>query len=309
MRPRLIVVTGPTAVGKTEICLSTAERLGVPIINADSRQLYACMKIGTAAPTEQQLSRVKHYCVGTLASPDDYYSAACFESDVCRLMQELPCAILTGGSMMYVDAVCKGIDDIPAISDDIRRSVAQSYSTDGLAHVVARLRELDPEHCEVCDLNNPRRVMHALEVCLQSGRTYTSFRTGVRKVRPFDIVKIGLVREREELYERINSRVDKMMADGLLDEARRLLPWRHCNALNTVGYKELFRHLDGEWTLDLAVEKIKRSTRIYARKQMTWLKRDNEIRWIDLTAAPSSITSDRRGDGTEAAVGRILDML
>lgn len=249
-----------------------AEQMGVPILNADSRQIYAGMEIGTAAPTAAQLQRVKHYFVGMLPTPDLYYSAACFERDVCRLMQTLPCAILSGGSMMYIDAVCKGIDDIPTISEEVRSRVWDMYHAEGLDSLVARLRVLDPEHCEVCDLKNPRRVMHAIEVCLQSGTTYTSFRTGKAKPRPFEIERIVLTRPREELYERINARVEQMMADGLLDEARRLLPWRHCNALNTVGYKELFKYLDGEWTLDMAVEKIKRNTRVYARKQMTWLK-------------------------------------
>ena len=271
----LIVLIGPTGVGKTELSLRLAEAFHTCILSADSRQLYADLPIGTAAPTPEQLSRVKHYFVGTLALTD-YYSAAQYEADALRLLGELfatrPVVVLTGGSMMYVDAICKGIDDIPTVDTDTRQLLLHKYETEGLEHLCDELRLMDPEYYRIVDRKNPKRVIHALEICYMTGRTYTSFRT--------QIVKVGLVRDREELYDRINRRVDQMMADGLLDEARRVYPQRACNSLNTVGYKELFKYIDGEWTLPFAVEKIKQNSRIYSRKQMTWFKRDMDIRWF-----------------------------
>lgn len=279
----LLVLIGPTGVGKTELSLRLAERFGTCIVSADSRQLYADLKIGTAAPTPEQLSRVKHYFVGTLQLTD-YYSAAQYEADVLKLLDTLRAqhevVLLTGGSMMYVDAVCKGIDDIPTVDAETRALMLRKYETEGLDRLCAELRLLDPEYYRIVDLKNPKRVIHALEICYMTGQTYTSFRTRQTKPRPFRIVKIGLTRDREELYDRINRRVDQMMADGLLDEARRVYPHKDYNSLNTVGYKELFKYLDGEWTLDFAVEKIKQNSRIYSRKQMTWFKRDPEIRWF-----------------------------
>ena len=279
----LIVITGPTAVGKTELCLELALQLGIPIINADSRQLYRQLRIGTAQPTDEQLSLVKHYFVGTL-SVGDYYSASMYEADVMALLQQLfqtsDYALLSGGSMMYIDAVCNGIDDIPTVDEKTRATIKQRLATEGLPALVEELRRMDPEHYAIVDRQNPRRVVHALEICHQTGRTYTSFRTAVRRQRPFSIVKIGLNREREQLYERINQRVDQMMALGLLDEVQRLYPYRQENALNTVGYKELFDYLDGRWTLDEAVERIKGNTRRYARKQLTWFKRDTLVSWF-----------------------------
>lgn len=281
--PSLLVLIGPTGVGKTELSLRLAERYHTCIVSADSRQLYADLKIGTAAPTPEQLARVEHHLVGTLQLAD-YYSAARYEEEVMNLLPRLfvkhPVVLLTGGSMMYVDAVCKGIDDIPTVDDETRRFLLQRYEEEGLERLCAELKLLDPEYYAEVDLRNPKRVIHALEICYMTGKTYTSFRTRQVKERPFRMVKVGLTRDREELYRRINLRVDQMMADGLLEEARRVYPYRTLNSLNTVGYKELFKYLDGEWTLDFAVEKIKQNSRIYSRKQMTWFKRDADIRWF-----------------------------
>ena len=281
--PSLLVLIGPTGVGKTELSLRLAERYHTCIVSADSRQLYADLKIGTAAPTPEQLARVEHHLVGTLQLVD-YYSAARYEEEVMNLLPGLfvkhPVVLLTGGSMMYVDAVCKGIDDIPTVDDETRRFLLQRYEEEGLERLCAELKLLDPEYYVEVDLRNPKRVIHALEICYMTGKTYTSFRTRQVKERPFRMVKVGLTRDREELYRRINLRVDQMMADGLLEEALRVYPYRSLNSLNTVGYKELFKYFDGEWTLDFAVEKIKQNSRIYSRKQMTWFKRDADIRWF-----------------------------
>ncbi len=279
----LIVLIGPTGVGKTELSLRLAEQLHTCILSADSRQLYRDLKIGTAAPTPEQLARVKHYFVGTLGLTD-YYSAAQYEAEVLKLLETLfqthDTVLLTGGSMMYIDAVCQGIDDIPTVDAETRQLMLHKYETEGLEHLCAELRLLDPEYYRIVDLKNPKRVIHALEICYMTGRTYTSFRTREKKQRPFRILKVGLTRPREELYERINNRVDQMMADGLLEEARRVYPHKSYNSLNTVGYKELFQYLDGTWTLPFAIEKIKQNSRIYSRKQMTWFKRDADIRWF-----------------------------
>lgn len=283
MEKTLIVITGPTAVGKTALCLDIARHFGIPILNADSRQIYRELKIGTAAPTEEQLRQVRHYFVGTL-SLEDYYNASIYEQQVTSLLEELfqesDFALLAGGSMMYIDAVCNGIDDIPTVDDETRTTLKHRLDEEGLEALCEELKQLDPEHYEVVDLHNPRRVVHALEICHMTGRTYTSFRNNARKERPFRIKKIGLNLPREELYERINSRVDMMMAEGLLNEARQLLPMRHLNALNTVGYKEMFTYLDGIWTLDEAVERMKGNTRRYARKQLTWFKKDKAVSWF-----------------------------
>lgn len=280
---KLIVITGPTAVGKTALCLNLAQQFGIPIINADSRQVFRELTIGTAAPTAAQQALVKHYFVGTL-SLTDYYSASMYEQDVMTLLEQLfaysNLALLSGGSMMYIDAVCNGIDDIPTVTDEIRSNMKQRLATEGLEALAEELRQLDPEHYAIVDRNNPRRVVHALEICHMTGKTYTSFRKSERKARPFKIVKIGLNREREELYQRINLRVDNMMSEGLLNEAQSLYKYNDLNALNTVGYKELFAYLDGVWTLNEAVERIKGNTRRYARKQLTWFKRDEQVKWF-----------------------------
>lgn len=281
--PALIVLIGPTGVGKTELSLKIAENYHTEIISADSRQLYADLKIGTAAPTREQLERVRHHFVGTLQLTD-YYSAAQYEADVLNTLNQLfqihPVVLLTGGSMMYVDAVCKGIDDIPTVDKETRELMIHRYETEGLERLCAELKLLDPEYYNIVDLKNPKRVVHALEICYMTGKTYTSFRTRSNKKRPFHILKIGLKRDREELYERINRRVDQMIDEGLVEEARSVYPYRHLNSLNTVGYKEIFNYLDGTWTLPFAIEKIKQNSRIYSRKQMTWFKRDTDIAWF-----------------------------
>ena len=278
----LIVITGPTAVGKTALTIQLAQHYGVPIINADSRQIYRELPIGTAAPSEEQLRQVRHYFVAS-KSIDDYYNASMYEQDVLALLNQFkqsPIQLLTGGSMMYIDAVCNGIDDIPTVREDIREEMKRRYAEEGLEALCEDLKRLDPEHYAVVDKQNHRRVIHALEICYQTGTTYTSFRKQEKKQRPFQIVKIGLNRDREELYQRINQRVDQMMADGLLDEVKSLQDKRSNNALNTVGYKEMFTYLDGTWSLEEAVERMKGNTRRYARKQLTWFKRDEEMRWF-----------------------------
>lgn len=279
----LFVLLGPTAVGKTELALQLAEHLGSPILNADSRQIYRGLTIGTAAPTPEQLARVHHEFVGIL-DVTEYYSAARYEADVLRLTHQLfkthDTLLLSGGSMMYIDAVCHGIDDIPTITPETREHLRQRLQTEGLDTLKAELRLLDPEYYAQADLKNTKRIVHALEVCYQTGRTFTSFRTATHKERPFRIVKLGLRRERADLFDRINRRVDQMIADGLLDEARRMLPYRHENALNTVGYKEMFQVLDGTWDLPFATERLKKNTRVYAKKQMTWFSKDTDIQWF-----------------------------
>lgn len=281
----LKVIVGPTGVGKTEYALREAELLGCPIINADSRQLYRDIPIGTAAPTAEEQARVRHYFVGTLAL-DEYYSAAQYEHDVLQLLGELfqkhDTVVLTGGSMMYVDAVCKGIDDIPTVDAETRSLLAARYADEGLEPLVKELRLLDPEYYAQCDIRNHKRVIHALEICYMTGRTFTSFRTGKHATRPFRIEKTALLREREKLFSRINQRVGLMVEKGLIEEAHRVLPHRNCNSLNTVGYTELFKYFDGEWTLDFALEKIRRNTRVYAKKQITWLKKDSQTNWVML---------------------------
>lgn len=279
----LIALIGPTGVGKTELSLRLAEHFHTSIISSDSRQLYAELKIGTAAPTSEQLARIPHYFVGTLHLTD-YYSAAQYELEVMSALEDLfaqqDVVLLTGGSMMYVDAVCNGIDDIPTVDTETRELMIQKYETEGLENLCAELRLLDPEYYKVVDLKNQKRVIHALEICYMTGKTYTSFRTQQKKQRPFHIIKIGLTRDRAELYDRINHRVELMIEEGLLEEAKSVYPHRELNSLNTVGYKELFKYLDGEWELPFAIEKIKQNSRIYSRKQMTWFKRDEEIQWF-----------------------------
>jgi len=261
--------------------MQLAQHYGVPVINADSRQIYRELKIGTAAPTDEQLRQVPHLFVGT-KSIDDYYNASMYEQEVLACLEAQPSGIslLSGGSMMYIDAVCNGIDDIPTVRDDIREEMKRRYKEEGLEALCEELKQLDPEHYAIVDRQNYRRVIHALEICHQTGKTYTSFRTQQKKERPFRIIKIGLNRDREELYNRINQRVDQMMEDGLLNEVKGLVDKRQTNALNTVGYKELFDYLDGRWPLDEAVERIKGNTRRYARKQLTWFKRDENMRWF-----------------------------
>ena len=258
-----------------------AEHFDVPVINADSRQIFSEIPIGTAAPTAAQQARVRHYFVGN-HHLEDYYSASLFEEDVLKIIKEASSkvSLLSGGSMMYIDAVCKGIDDIPTIRPEVRQEMMQLLESEGLEKMCELLHEWDPEHWAVVDRNNPRRVIHALEICKQTGRTYTSFRSNTIKERPFNIIKIGLNRDRETLYQRINQRVLQMIDNGMIEEAQRVYPKRTLNSLNTVGYKELFEYLDGLTTLDEAIFKIQSNTRRYARKQLTWYKRDQEMTWF-----------------------------
>ena len=282
----LLVILGPTGVGKTELCLRVAEYFHIPVINADSRQIYRGIPIGTATPTQEQQARVKHEMVEML-DIGEYYNASMFENDVLTLLEEHfkthDLALMSGGSMMYIDAVCDGMGDLPTVSDEERTTMKRRFAEEGLEALCEELRELDPEYYEIVDKKNYRRVIHALEIIHTTGSTFTSLRTGEKKERPFNIVKIGLNRDRNELYDRINKRVDAMMRDGLLDEAKRWYPQRDFQSLNTVGYKELFSYFDGQWSLEEAVERIKGNTRRYCRKQLTWFKRDDSIRWFNLS--------------------------
>lgn len=286
----LFVILGPTGVGKTELCLTIAKHLKTPIINADSRQIFAELPIGTCAPTPKQQSIVKHYFVAN-HQLHDYYSAAKYEQDALTLISRLfngeedgiehDTALLSGGSMMYIDAVCKGIDEIPTVDNNTRELMKQRLTSEGLEALVEELKQLDPEHWSIVDRNNPRRVVHALEICHMTGKTYTSFRTNSIKQRPFNIVKIGLNRPRDILYDRINQRVLTMMEQGLENEARKVYPLRHLNSLNTVGYKELFAYFDGLIQQEEAIRQIQSNTRQYMRKQLTWYKKDENVTWFD----------------------------
>lgn len=285
MAKKIIVILGPTGVGKTELCLQVAEHLGVPIINSDSRQIFSEIPIGTAAPTVDQQKRVKHYFVGN-HHINDYYSASLFEEDVMQLLtndlfKQSNTALMSGGSMMYIDAVCNGIDDIPTIDNKTRDWMKERLAQEGLPSLVEELRILDPEHWAIVDQNNPRRIVHALEICHMTGKTYTSFRQNKKKERPFNIIKIGLTREREILYDRINKRVLNMIDNGLVEEALAVYDKRHLNALNTVGFKETFEYLDGLTTMEQTIYKIQSNTRRYCRKQLTWFKRDEKISWFN----------------------------
>lgn len=280
----LFVLLGPTGVGKTTLSIDIARHIGSPVISADSRQIYKELPIGTAAPTKEELAQIKHFFIAT-RSVSDYYSASIFEEEaiaqINKLHETQSRLLLCGGSMMYIDAVCKGIDEMPTVTPEIREALWEQYHREGLAPILEELRTSDPMHYEEVDRMNYRRVIHAVEICRMTGKPYSSFRTQQIKKRPFNICKIGLMRERPELFDRINRRVGEMMDEGWIEEARSVYPMRHLNALNTVGYKELFSFFDGNCTFEEAVEKIKRNTRVYARKQMTWFKRDMDIRWFN----------------------------
>ena len=279
----LLVLLGPTGVGKTDISLEIARHYGCPIVSSDSRQFYRELKIGTAAPTEVQLSAVRHYFIGTHSIHDEY-SCGQYEQDVMKLLSELfvenDVLMLVGGSMMYIDAVCQGMDDIPSVDAETREFWKNEYATKGLGFIQEELKRLDPTHYNEVDLKNYKRVLHALEICSITGKPFSDIRTGKKKVRPFNIVKVGLNREREELYERINKRVDQMMQEGLLAEAEQFYSFRHLNTLNTVGYKELYEYMGGKWDLDFAVNMIRQDSRRYAKRQLTWFNRDKEIVWF-----------------------------
>ncbi len=296
----LLVLLGPTGVGKTRWSLIVADKLNSPVLSADSRQIYKGMSICTAAPTKQQMQRIPHYFVEILP-PEKYYSASMYEQEALLLLEELykkhNVVVMTGGSMMYIDAVCKGIDDIPTIDETLRQDIHELYKKEGLDPIRRQLKILDPKFYAEVDLKNTKRVIHALEVCLMAGKPYSSLRTNPNKKRPFNIVKVGFTMERDELYERINTRVDSMIESGLIDEARSFYHLRHLNSLNTVGYKELFDHFDGKCSLDFAISKIKQHSRNYARKQLTWFKKDENIHWINLS------------NSDDMVVERILDLL
>lgn len=291
-RKTLVVLTGPTGVGKTELSLSVAERLGSPIVNADSRQIYRELPIGTAAPTAAEQARVPHLFVGTHGL-SDRYNAGEYEREALAALEELfqthDKVLMVGGAMLYIDAVCKGLDEMPHIPVELREQVQRQYATNGLEWLQEQVKAADPKYFEEADKQNPQRLLHALEICQASGKPYSSFRLGAKKERPFRVVKIGLNRPREELYARINARVDSMLAQGLLEEVRAVETYRHLNALNTVGYKEMFRYLDGEWTLEKAADMIRQNSRHYAKRQLTWFNADPEMHWVSLTDTSSDL--------------------
>src|SRR5690606_12848389 len=283
MARTMVVIGGPTGIGKTRTGIELATVFNSVIISADSRQIYSELPIGTSAPTAEELAQVKHYLVGT-RSIFDYYSAYEYEQDALRLSEELfaqhEVLFMVGGSMMYLDSFCYGIDELPTVDPGLRDELMKHYKEEGIEVIRLQLKSLDPEYYAQADLKNHKRLIHALEICLMTGMPYSSLRTGMRRERPFQIIRIGLEMDRDELYERINRRVGDMMSRGLLEEARALIAHRHLNSLNTVGYKELFEYFDGEYSLEKAVELIQRNTRRYARKQMSWFRRDKDIRWF-----------------------------
>lgn len=280
----LVLILGPTGVGKTELSLRVAEHFGCPILNCDSRQVYRHLPIGTAAPTAEEQARVKHYFVATRELEEDY-NAGQYERDALDLLERLfaehDILVMTGGSMLYADAVCHGLDDLPAVPAAIRQEVQSGYEQGGLAWLQEQVQRFDPDYWNTVDQSNPARLAHCVELCLTAGKPYSSMLTKKTTPRPFRILKIGLERPREELYERINGRVLQMMDNGLLDEARNVYPKRHLNSLQTVGYKELFGYLSGEYDLARAVEQIQQNTRHYAKRQLTWFRRDIAIHWLN----------------------------
>ena len=287
--PVLVCLIGPTGVGKTQLGLALAERWQCPIVNADSRQIYREIPIGTAAPTHEEQARAKHYFVGTHTLDDDY-NAGQYERDCVALLTQLqtgapagkPFAILTGGSMLYIDAVCKGLDDIPSADSTLRKALQEAYQQNGLAWLQEEVQKADPAYWAEVDRQNPQRLLHCLEVCRVTGQPFSAFRRHQQAAeRPWKTLKIGLTRPRDVLYSRINRRVDMMMEKGLLEEVKSVVTWRQKNSLNTVGYKELFRYLDGELSLDAAVDLIREDSRHYAKRQLTWWRRDTQIHWIE----------------------------
>ena len=286
----LVLILGPTGVGKTELSLRVAEHYGCPIVNCDSRQIYRHIPIGTAAPTAEEQARVRHYFVATRELEEDY-NAGQFERDALALLEKLfethEVVVMTGGSMLYADAVCKGLDDLPSVPADIRQAVQKQYEQGGLAWLQAEVQRLDPNYWETVDRQNPARLAHCIELSMTTGQPYSSLLTKYSAVRsqpserPFRIVKIGLNRPRAELYARIDERVKKMIDDGLVNEAKAVYPKRHLNSLQTVGYKELFAYFDGEYDLNRAIELIQQNSRHYAKRQLTWFRRDKEIYWLD----------------------------
>jgi tRNA dimethylallyltransferase len=283
----LIVITGPTGIGKSATAIDLAQRLSTEIISADSRQVYKGIPIITAAPTEEERSIVPHHLVDFLEL-DEYYSASLFEQQALSLLDQIfsrsDYAVVCGGSMMYVDALCNGIDELPTIPDHIRQQLMQEHADNGNDWLLQRLEQLDPVYYNQVDRQNTKRVFHAVEICLASGRPYSSLRTGTRRSRPFRIIKTALTADRQLIFDRINLRVEKMLEMGMLNEARSVYHLRHLNSLNTVGFKEMFRYIDGEWDLPTAIARMQKNTRVYAKKQMTWYQRDPLIHWIDASA-------------------------
>lgn len=282
-KKHLVVITGPTAVGKTELCIDLAESLNTEIISADSRQIFKEMKIGTAKPADEELNRVKHHFID-YKTIHEFYTAGMFELDVIdfaeKYFQQNNLIIMTGGSGLYINAVCDGIDALPRVEPEIRSNLIKKYNEEGIESLRYSLKKLDPASYEKIDLKNPKRILKALEITIQTGKPYSSFLTRKSKKRAFNIHKIGLARDRNELYERINRRVDKMIEQGLLEEVKKLHPYKHLNPLNTVGYKELFEFLEEKISFEEAIRLIKRNTRRYAKRQITWFSRDPEIKWF-----------------------------
>lgn len=287
---RLIVVVGPTGSGKTALAIALARHYGAPVISTDSRQVYRGMPIGTAQPTADELSLATHYFIAD-REPEDDFNCGRYEVEALSLLERLfvdnDYVVAVGGSGLYVKALCEGMDELPETSAELREKLKQRLATDGIESLFNELQQLDPVYAEVVDRHNPARVMRALEVCLASGRPYSEQRRGERAQRPFHIIKVGTDMPRDILYERINRRVDMMVADGLVEEVRALIPKRHLNALQTVGYRELFDYFDGHSTLEEAIDLIKRNSRRYAKRQLTWFRRDDDTAWF----APSDVES------------------
>ncbi|GAA4274665.1 tRNA (adenosine(37)-N6)-dimethylallyltransferase MiaA [Aquimarina gracilis] len=284
MNNTLIVIIGPTAIGKTSLSISLAKHFNCEIVSADSRQFYSEMSIGTAAPSEEELSQVQHHFIQHKTIKDTY-TVGDFEKDALEKLNTLftkeKYAILVGGSGLYIDAITKGLDTFPNVDSNIREKVREEFENFGIEHLQDRLKKMDPIHYHNVDLQNTHRVMRAIEVCLSSGKPYSSFLTRSKKNRPFDIIKIGLTTDRQIIYDRINLRVEVMMKEGLLNEVKSLYPYKSLNALNTVGYKEIFNYLEGHWDLDFAISEIKKNTRRFAKRQLTWFRKDSEIKWFD----------------------------
>lgn len=279
----LILVVGPTAVGKTDLCINLAKKFDTEILSSDSRQFYREMEIGTAKPTQKELKLVPHHFVNSLSIHEDY-DVKMFEKDAITLLEQLfkekKSVIMTGGSGLFADAVTKGLDDMPEVHKEVRQRVIFDYQEKGLSYLQREVEKLDPEYYAVVDQKNPQRLMRALEVCLGTGKPFSSFRKRKEKIRPFQILKIGLDRDREEIYDRIDRRMDQMLESGLIEEAEQLFPFRHLNALQTVGYQELFGYLEGKYDKEEAIRLLKRNSRRYAKRQLTWFRKDSEIRWF-----------------------------
>lgn len=304
MEKTLVVISGPTGIGKTKVAIEVADFFKAEIISADSRQIYRELSIGTAVPSKEELAKITHHFIQT-RSVCDYYNASQYETEVMELLNQLfqkhGLVVLAGGSMMYIDAVCKGIDDLPTVDTELRQTLIQSFKTGGLGPLRAQLKKLDPDYYAVADLKNPKRILHALEICLMTGKPYSSFRSETIKKRPFAIVKIGLNCHREILYARINQRVGEMIANGLIDEARSVYHLKHLNALNTVGYRELFAFFDGKITLEQAIEQIKNNSHKYARKQLTWFRNDKSITWFEPEQSTEIIRFIKKTTGNEGS--------